>query len=81
MIGLSEAEDILEEAADLLGVNSSLDRTIRNDQLDKTNHEALDDLDTRYYDLVDAVDRYLMDYIRRNRNEFQFNSIVTRPKD
>lgn len=80
-IGMSEAAEILKDASNLFGGGPSLDRAVRNRQLERIDYDALDQLDARYYNLYGSIDENLLDYIHRNRQKFYFNGIVSRPKD
>lgn len=78
-IGLKEAADILSEAAERLGGAPSLDRTLRNDQLDRIDIDGLNDLDHRYYALREVLIDRLAAFIQENKEDFYFKGKVKRP--
>jgi hypothetical protein len=80
-VGLTEAAAILEESAVRLGGNPSRDRLVRQQQLNAAQND-LDDLDSRFYRLLESIEfnEVLISYIKRHRNAFYFDGIVRKPK-
>ncbi len=76
-IGLSEAAAILEESAKRIGGNPSLDRSARQEQLDKYKPE-FDDLDAGFYKL--NLETAIHNYIVKHRTAFYFEGDVKKPK-
>lgn len=77
-IGFDEAADILRCAAEIMGGSPSLDRSTRQEQLDSLNDdecEALDALDSRFYDIENFED-VIMDYINKNLGDFYFDGEI-----
>lgn len=79
--GISELSAIILESAKRLGGNPSLDRGLRQNEMDKYN-ASFDDLDDRFYDFSGQVnmDAVIMKYIRNNRDHFYFNGHVSVPE-
>jgi hypothetical protein len=80
-MGLDEAAAILEESAERLGGNPSLDRERRWEQMD-AHEPTFDDLDDRFYDLEDTIDldAVMQEYIVQHREAFYYEGDVTKPK-
>ena len=80
-IGLEEAANILEESATRMGGNPSLDRGVRQAQLDEFDPDFRD-LDDRFYKLQQMIDfdQLMMRYIDNHRKAFHFDGDVTKPK-
>jgi hypothetical protein len=80
-IGLDDAAAILELSAKRMGGNPSLDRMLRQEQLDSLEPD-FEDLDDRFFKLQETVDfnKAMMAYIGAHRGEFYFEGNVERPK-
>jgi len=78
-MGLDEAAAILEESAQRMGGNPSLDRQTRWDQMDAYK-PTFDDLDDRFYDLqaTDDLDVAMQEYIVQHRSAFYYEGDVTK---
>ena len=78
-MGLDEAAAILEESAQRMGGNPSLDRQTRWDQMDAHN-PTFDDLDDRFYDLqaTGGLDAAMQEYIVQHRSAFYYEGDVTK---
>ncbi|MDH6366988.1 hypothetical protein M2093_001136 [Breznakia sp. PH1-1] len=69
-----EAYEVLEEATNLFQTSPSMNRTERIKQMDDLNLD-FDELDTRFYKISD-LDKSIMEYIKRNKEQFYFNGKV-----
>lgn len=78
-LGIHEAASIIQESADRLGGNPSLDRVARTAQLDMSEPD-FSDLDTRYYELEGHLFEVMQQYIRDHRSAFYFDGIVEIPR-
>lgn len=79
-VGLKEAADILQQSANLMGGNPSLDRATREDHLDRIAPN-FEELDRRFYALKEAsIEKAILKYIRANRRAFYFDGDVEKPK-
>lgn len=74
-----EFAKILEESATRLGGSPSLERTQRNDQLDRLDPD-FNDLDDRFYKAEGklGLDRLLIEFIRAHAADFHFEGDVRR---
>ncbi|MGA1979695.1 MAG: DMP19 family protein [Sedimentisphaerales bacterium] len=77
--GLLEVQKILKESAKRLGGNPSKDRQERIRQLENIKPN-FDDLDESYYELEEETHEALADYIKKNRQAFYFNGVVSKPQ-
>lgn len=77
-IGCGFFGDILEEAANRIGGDPSLDRETRWQQLESHNPDFTD-LDNRLYQNDSILEKSIQQYISDNREEFYFNGIVHFP--
>ena len=79
-IGAVDIAQIIVESARRLGGQPSLDREVRQQQLE--NSLALDDLDDKLFLFEQEVDldAKLMAYIRKNRRQFYFSGLVDDPR-
>jgi len=78
-MGLDQAAAILEESAQRMGGNPSLDREARQEQMDVYN-PTFDDLDDRFYDLqgTGGLDAAFQEYIGQHREAFYYEGDVTK---
>lgn len=76
-IGAREVAAIIDESSRRLGGNLSLNRTKRQQQLERIN-PRFDDLDEKVFKLDKRLDfdRKLMEYIRAHRQKFYFSGTV-----
>ena len=74
-----EAGLIIQESADRMGGDPSLDRETRNNQLD-TLHPDFNDLDMQYYALEEQLFEIMQQYIREHRTAFYFDGEVEVPR-
>lgn len=77
---LDKFAEVLNDAVGRFSEPPSLDREVRNEQMDE-DEPAFDDLDSRYYELEESVnmDARLMRYIKNNRETFYFDGDVKKP--
>lgn len=82
VLGLSEIAALLSQSALRMGGSPSLDRAVRQDQLEETN-AVFDDLNDQFYTLSDAIDldAIMMKFIRANAADFYFEGQVRKPVD
>jgi hypothetical protein len=78
-IGLNEAAAILEQSAEIMGGNPSLDRATRETQLGRNLDFEM--VDQRFFKLQETTnfDKALLAYIRANRRAFYFEGEVVKP--
>ncbi len=76
-LGIPEATDIIQESINRMGGNPSLDRDVREMQLNEYKPN-FDDLDFRFYKLEKAVnfDRAMYNYILKHRKAFYFEGVI-----
>ncbi len=76
-IGHKRAYEILKASIERIGSFPSMDRPIRQEQLEKSNAD-FNDLDNEFYELTD-LDESIMAYINCHKDDFFFNGIVEKP--
>jgi len=78
-MGLDPAVAILEESAQRMGDNPSLDRETRREQMDAYK-PTFDDLDDRFYDLqaTGSLDVAMQEYLAKHREAFYYEGDVTK---
>ena len=78
-MGLDQAVAILEESAQRMGDNPSLDRETRQEQMDAYK-PTFDDLDDRFYDLqaTGSLDVAMQEYLAQHREAFYYEGDVTK---
>jgi hypothetical protein len=76
-IGIEAAAGILNESAELMGGSPSLNRWIRQRQLNDLQPN-FDELDDRFYDLQETIDfsEVMITYIKQHRDAFYFDGNV-----
>jgi hypothetical protein len=80
-LGLNENAEVLKSATRKLGGSPSLDRTLRNEQLNNGSVD-FDREDNEFYEIdktVNLEDR-LIEYIQKNRKDFYFSGNIMKPR-
>ena len=78
-LGLDEVAEIISESASKMGGEPSLDRTVRQEQLDKYEPD-FSELDSRLYKLDNEIYGRIHQYILENRSAFYFEGEIKIPK-
>ncbi len=79
-MGAKDFYEILKDASDRMGNGLSKDRSIRVNCLENENPE-FDDLDKKFYELDRkfSLEKFMKDYILRNKDKFYFEGIIEVP--
>ncbi len=78
-LGLDEVAEIIAESVSKIGGEPSLDRTIRQEQLDKYEPD-FSELDSKLCNLDNKIYQRVRQYILENRSAFYFEGEVRKPK-
>jgi hypothetical protein len=82
VLGVSEIAALLLESALRMGGSPSLDRAVREQQLEEIN-PSFDDLDDQFYKLENSsdidLDTIMIEFIRANVADFYFDGLVRKP--